>query len=75
MVAPRIGAAKRIHIGFVQETTMFGKLGIPELLIILAIALIIFGPGKLADLGKGLGEGIRNFKSSVGGDKGEEKKE
>jgi sec-independent protein translocase protein TatA len=55
---------------------MFGKLGLPELLIILAIALIIFGPGKLADLGKGLGEGIRNFKSSVGGDKGDgEKKE
>lgn len=47
---------------------MFGKLGLPELLIILAIALIIFGPGKLADLGKGLGEGIRNFKSGVSGD-------
>ncbi|HVZ17865.1 MAG TPA: twin-arginine translocase TatA/TatE family subunit [Terriglobales bacterium] len=44
---------------------MFGKLGLPELLIILAIALIIFGPGKLADLGKGLGEGIRNFKAGV----------
>ena len=44
---------------------MFGKLGLPELLIILAIALIIFGPGKLADLGKGLGEGIKNFKSSM----------
>lgn len=44
---------------------MLGKLGLPELLLILAIALLIFGPGKLADLGKGLGEGIRNFKSSV----------
>jgi sec-independent protein translocase protein TatA len=55
---------------------MFGKLGVPELLIILAIALIIFGPGKLADLGKGLGEGIKNFKSSVSGKEGEgEKKE
>ena len=42
-----------------------GKIGIPELLIILAVALIIFGPSKLADLGKGLGEGIRNFKSAV----------
>ncbi len=42
-----------------------GKLGLPELLVILAIAFLIFGPGKLADLGKGLGEGIRNFKSSM----------
>jgi sec-independent protein translocase protein TatA len=42
-----------------------GKIGLPELLIIAAIALIIFGPSKLADLGKGLGEGIRNFKSAV----------
>ena len=42
-----------------------GKIGIPELLVILGIALLIFGPSKLADLGKGLGEGIRNFKSSV----------
>jgi sec-independent protein translocase protein TatA len=41
------------------------KLGLPEVLIILAIALLIFGPSRLADLGKGLGEGIRNFKSSV----------
>jgi sec-independent protein translocase protein TatA len=41
------------------------KLGLPEVLVILAIALLIFGPGRLADLGKGLGEGIRNFKSSV----------
>ena len=47
------------------ETEMFGKLGLPEILIILAIALLIFGPRKLGELGKGLGEGIRNFKSSV----------
>ena len=44
---------------------MGGKLGLPEILIILAIALLIFGPSKLADLGKGLGEGIKNFKSSL----------
>ncbi len=42
-----------------------GKLGLPELLLILAVALLIFGPSKLADLGKGLGEGIKNFKSAV----------
>ena len=42
-----------------------GKLGIPELLVILVIALIIFGPSKISELGKGLGEGIKNFKSAV----------
>ena len=42
-----------------------GKLGGMELLVIVVIALLIFGPSKLADLGKGLGEGIKNFKSSV----------
>ena len=49
---------------------MFGTLGLPELLIILAIVILIFGVNKLPRLGKGLGEGIRNFKDSVrtGGD-------
>jgi sec-independent protein translocase protein TatA len=44
---------------------MPGKLGLPEILLILAVALLIFGPSKLADLGKGLGEGIKNFKSAM----------
>ena len=44
---------------------MFGSLGVPELLILLLIVIIIFGAGKLPQLGKGLGEGIRNFKDSV----------
>lgn len=44
---------------------MFGKIGVPELLIVLGIALLIFGPRKIGELGKGLGEGIRSFKSSV----------
>jgi len=44
---------------------MFGSLGLPELLIILAIVILIFGVNKLPRLGKGLGEGIRNFKDSV----------
>jgi len=52
-----------------------GKIGLPELLLILAVALLIFGPSKLADLGKGLGEGIKNFKSSVkDGERDAEKK-
>ena len=44
---------------------MFGSLGLPELLIILAIVILIFGVNKLPRLGKGLGEGIKNFKDSV----------
>jgi sec-independent protein translocase protein TatA len=48
---------------------MFGSLGIPELLILLAIVVLIFGVNKLPKLGKGLGEGIRNFKESVKSDK------
>jgi len=52
-----------------------GKIGLPEVLLILAVALLIFGPSKLADLGKGLGEGIKNFKSAVkDGEEGTEKK-
>jgi sec-independent protein translocase protein TatA len=42
-----------------------GKLGLPELAILALIALLFFGPSKLADLGKGLGEGIRNFKGAI----------
>ena len=40
-------------------------IGIQELLVILVIVIIIFGAGKLPQLGRGLGEGIRNFKSSL----------
>jgi sec-independent protein translocase protein TatA len=47
---------------------MFGSLGLPELLILLAIVVLIFGVNKLPKLGKGLGEGIRNFKDSIKSD-------
>ena len=36
-----------------------------HILLIIGIAVLLFGPSKFADLGKGLGEGIRNFKSSM----------
>jgi len=44
---------------------MGGKLGVPELLLILCIALLVFGPSKLAGVGKSLGEAIRGFKSAL----------
>ncbi len=43
---------------------MFG-LGVPELLIILVIVVLLFGAGKLPQIGSGLGEGIRNFRKSM----------
>lgn len=54
-----------------------GGLGVPELLIILVIVVVIFGASRLPQLGKGLGEGISNFKDGLSkgkADKPEEKK-
>lgn len=52
--------------------TTFGIISTTTLIIILVIALIIFGPGKLPELGKALGKGINEFKSATNQD---EKKE
>ena len=48
-----------------MHTLAFGMPGTGELIIILIIVIVIFGVNKLPQLGKGLGEGIRNFKSSI----------
>jgi sec-independent protein translocase protein TatA len=50
---------------------MFG-LGLQELLVILVIALVIFGPSKLPQIGSGLGKAIRDFKKGVSGDESED---
>jgi sec-independent protein translocase protein TatA len=47
-----------------KEAKMFG-IGMPELLVILVIILIIFGAGKLPQIGEGLGKGIRNFRKAT----------
>ncbi len=46
----------------------FRNLGLPELLLLLAIALLIFGPGRVGELGRELGRGIRNFREGLEGD-------
>ena len=43
-----------------------GSLGFPEILLILLIVVLIFGTSRIPELGRGLGEGIRNFKKAVG---------
>ena len=42
-----------------------GRLGFSEILVILVVALLLFGAGRIADIGKGLGEGIKNFKKGI----------
>ncbi len=50
------------------------NLGLPELLVILVIVILVFGAGKIPQLGKGLGEGIKNFKDAMrDGESGEKK--
>ena len=51
------------------------RLGIMEILIILVIALVVFGGGKLAGVGKALGQSIREFKKEVNSDKKDESAE
>ena len=43
---------------------MFSGIGVTELVLILVIALVVFGPGKLPDVGKALGNSIREFKNA-----------
>jgi sec-independent protein translocase protein TatA len=41
--------------------------GLPELLVIMVVALVVFGPGRLPEVGSALGKGIRDFKKAFGG--------
>jgi sec-independent protein translocase protein TatA len=53
---------ERCHM---QVLALFGPIGLPEMLIILAIVILIFGANRLPELGRGIGAGIKNFKSSI----------
>ena len=55
------------------QYALFGPIGLPEMLIILVIIMLIFGASRLPEIGKGIGQGIKNFKSSVKDADGETK--
>ena len=50
-----------------------GRLGLPELLVILAIIIVIFGANRLPGLGRGIGSAIKNFKDGMKDDKDDER--
>lgn len=53
---------------------MFGSLGMGEIMLILLIVVLIFGTSRIPELGRGLGEGIKNFKKAVKGEEEPQKK-
>jgi sec-independent protein translocase protein TatA len=54
---------------------VFGSIGLPEIILILVVAILIFGVGRISKIGGELGSGIRAFKEGLAGDKPSEKKE
>ncbi len=64
----------KMHLSLVS-LPLFGMPGVTEMLIIGGIVVLLFGTSKIAKLGKGLGEGIRNFKEGVSSDSAASKKE
>lgn len=50
----------------------FGSIGAPELIIVLIVVMLVFGVGKLPEVGAGLGRGIREFKQNVTGKNNDE---
>lgn len=54
---------------------MLGNIGPLEIVVVLIIALIVFGPKRLPELGRSLGKGIREFRGSIGGDHDDEEKQ
>src|SRR4051812_42724814 len=51
-----------------RGSEMPGNVGLTEIIIVLVVALLVFGPKKLPEMGRGLGKGMREFKDSLSGD-------
>jgi TatA/E family protein of Tat protein translocase len=60
LAAERAGVVKSLFRG----ENMFGSVGMPELILIFVVALLVFGPKKLPELGKSLGRGLAEFKKA-----------
>ena len=54
---------------------MFTRIGLPEILILLVVVLLIFGPGRIGKIAGELGQGIKNFREGLGGKKEDETQE
>jgi sec-independent protein translocase protein TatA len=53
-------------------STVVPEIGIPGLILILVVALLVFGPKRLPEMGRSLGRGMREFKDSISGNKNDE---
>jgi len=54
---------------------MFTRIGLPEILVLLVIVLLIFGPGRIGKIAGELGQGIKNFRDGLGGKEKDETQE
>ncbi len=59
-----VGTTSVSVFDFQEERLLMGRIGLPEVLIILAIVIVVFGASRLPELGKGIGRAIRNFKDA-----------
>ena len=65
---PRLGSRRAaVPRQYLKEDSVVPNIGVPELLIILAIVMLIFGYSRLPQLGRGLGEAISNFRKGLKG--------